>query len=91
MNKQEKSGREKGLCGGERVVIVAVKASKEIPRSALVWALTRVVQPGDCVKLLVVIPAYSSSKYHSYMYRFTSINMYTIIYVCYMCLHTHDT
>jgi uncharacterized protein YycO len=44
-----------------KVVVVAVKASKEIPRSALVWALTHVVQPGDFIKLLVVIPAHSES------------------------------
>lgn len=44
-----------------KVVVVAVKAAREIPRTALVWALTRVVQPGDCIKLLVVIPVHSSS------------------------------
>lgn len=44
-----------------KVVVVAVKASKEIPKTALVWALTHVVQPGDCIRLLVVIPAHSSS------------------------------
>ncbi|KAF9619888.1 hypothetical protein IFM89_009670, partial [Coptis chinensis] len=33
---------------------------KEIPRTALVWALTHVVQPGDCITLLVVVPAISS-------------------------------
>lgn len=41
-------------------VVVAVKVSKEIPRTALVWALTHVVQPGDCITLLVVVPAQSS-------------------------------
>ncbi|KAJ6407192.1 hypothetical protein OIU84_010656 [Salix udensis] len=45
-----------------KVVVVAVKASKEIPRSALVWALTHVVQPGDFIILLVVTPAHSESK-----------------------------
>lgn len=44
-----------------KVVVVAVKAARDIPRTALVWALTHVVQPGDCIKLLVVIPALSSS------------------------------
>ncbi|KAL8544471.1 hypothetical protein ACS0TY_004868 [Phlomoides rotata] len=34
-------------------VVAAVKASKEIPKTALVWALTHVVQPGDCITLLV--------------------------------------
>lgn len=53
--------KQKGL--GEsvgKVVVVAVKASKEIPRSALMWALTHVVQPGDCIKFLVVTPALPS-------------------------------
>jgi hypothetical protein len=44
-----------------KVIVVAVKASKDISRTALVWALTHVVQPGDCIKLLVIIPAHSSS------------------------------
>ncbi|KAL7093739.1 hypothetical protein ACP275_11G058700 [Erythranthe tilingii] len=43
-------------------VIVAVKASKEIPRTALKWALTNVVRKGDCVRLVVIIPNQSSSK-----------------------------
>ena len=44
-----------------KVVVVAVKASRDISRTALVWALTHVVQPGDCIKLLVLIPPLSSS------------------------------
>ncbi|KAJ9167938.1 hypothetical protein P3X46_019525 [Hevea brasiliensis] len=55
-----------------KVVVVAVKASKEIPRRALVWALTHVVQPGDCIKLVVVIPAHSTSKSSWGFSRFTS-------------------
>ncbi|XP_022754905.1 inactive protein kinase SELMODRAFT_444075-like [Durio zibethinus] len=55
-----------------KVVVVAVKAAREIPRTALVWALTHVVQAGDCIKLLVVIPAYSSSKKIWGISRFTS-------------------
>lgn len=51
--------QEKGANAAEKVV-VAVKASKEIPKTALVWALTHVVQPGDCITLLVVVPAHSS-------------------------------
>lgn len=43
-------------------VIVAVKASREIPKTALAWALTHVVQPGDCIILLVVVPPYSSGR-----------------------------
>lgn len=43
------------------VVVVVVRATKEISRSALTWAFTNVVQPGDCVRLLVLIPPHSSS------------------------------
>ncbi|CAL9122032.1 unnamed protein product [Musa textilis] len=51
----------KGLDASEKIV-VAVKASKEIPKTALVWALTHVVQPGDCIMLLVVVPPHSSGR-----------------------------
>ncbi|KAM7255585.1 hypothetical protein ACFE04_008483 [Oxalis oulophora] len=57
--KQEKSGT--GTDSGEKV-IVAVKALKEIPKTALVWALSHVVQPGDCITLLVVVPSQSSGR-----------------------------
>lgn len=50
------------VCGDEKVVCVAVRASKEISKTALVWALTHVVQPGDSIKLLLVIPSQTSSK-----------------------------
>ncbi|XP_057534143.1 inactive protein kinase SELMODRAFT_444075-like [Amaranthus tricolor] len=43
-------------------VLVAVKASKEIPKAALVWALSHVVQPGDCITLIVVVPPPSSGR-----------------------------
>lgn len=56
---QKRVKQEKGSDVAEKVV-VAVKASKEIPKTALVWALTHVVQPGDCITLLVVVPAQSS-------------------------------
>lgn len=63
MNLQQKHdgvGGKKGSDVADKVVVVvAVKASKEIPRRALVWALTHVVQPGDCIMLLVVIPPHS--------------------------------
>ena len=52
-------GGEASLDAAERVV-VAAKISKVIPRAALVWALTHVVQPGGFITLLVVVPAPSS-------------------------------
>ncbi|XP_057457104.1 inactive protein kinase SELMODRAFT_444075-like [Lotus japonicus] len=62
MSREQKRGKqEKGSDGAEKV-IVAVKASKEIPKTALVWSLTHVVQPGDCITLLVVVPPQSSGK-----------------------------
>ncbi|PRQ51293.1 putative protein kinase RLK-Pelle-PERK-2 family [Rosa chinensis] len=58
---QKRMKQEKGSDDAEKVV-VAVKASKEIPKTALVWALTHVVQPGDCITLLVVVPSQSSGR-----------------------------
>ncbi|KAB2611213.1 inactive protein kinase [Pyrus ussuriensis x Pyrus communis] len=62
MSREPKRGKqEKGSDDAEKVV-VAVKALKEVPKTALVWALTHVVQPGDCITLLVVVPPQSSGK-----------------------------
>lgn len=45
----------------EEKVVVAVRAAiREISKTAIVWALTHVVQPGGSIILLVVIPAQSS-------------------------------
>jgi hypothetical protein len=57
----QKRGKQEKGCDGAMKVIVAVKASsKEIPKTALVWSLTHVVQPGDCIALLVVVPSQTS-------------------------------
>nr|XP_043625258.1 inactive protein kinase SELMODRAFT_444075-like [Erigeron canadensis] len=62
MSKEDNMGKPgKGLDAAEKVV-VAVKASKEIPKTALVWALTHVVQPGHCITLLVVLPAQTNGR-----------------------------
>ncbi|GLU22371.1 hypothetical protein SLE2022_384520 [Rubroshorea leprosula] len=59
MSREQKRGKqEKGSKDGVEQVVVAVKASKEIPKTALVWALTHVVQPGCCITLLVVVPSH---------------------------------
>ncbi|KAH0699978.1 hypothetical protein KY290_014787 [Solanum tuberosum] len=42
--------------------MVVVKASKEVPKNDVVWALTHVVQPGDYITLLVVVPSYFQAK-----------------------------
>ncbi|GAA0138393.1 hypothetical protein LIER_00148 [Lithospermum erythrorhizon] len=62
MNLDQKSGKDGNMEVVKRVVVVAVKAWKEVSRTAIVWALTHVVQPGDCVKLVVVIPAHISNQ-----------------------------
>lgn len=51
----------------EKVVIVAVRASKEIPTAALRWALTHVVQARDYIKLLVVIPSPNSGNFLNFL------------------------
>ncbi|XP_010915339.2 inactive protein kinase SELMODRAFT_444075 isoform X1 [Elaeis guineensis] len=48
--------------GHDERIVVAVKASKEIPRTAIIWALTHVVQPGSCITLLVVLPPRGSGR-----------------------------
>ncbi|KAE8699438.1 Proline-rich receptor-like protein kinase PERK8 [Hibiscus syriacus] len=54
MSREQKGKQERTGLGMAKKVVVAVKASKEIPKTALVWALSHVVQPGDCITLLVV-------------------------------------
>jgi len=47
--------------GAGAVVVVAVRAAaREISKTAAVWALTHVVQHGDSILLLVLIPPPSS-------------------------------
>ncbi|XVE88738.1 hypothetical protein DITRI_Ditri19aG0093000 [Diplodiscus trichospermus] len=63
MSREQKKGNpEKGGTEMAEKVVVAVKASKEIAKTALVWALTHVVQPGDCITLLVVVPSHGSGR-----------------------------
>ncbi|KAG0454683.1 hypothetical protein HPP92_023975 [Vanilla planifolia] len=47
----------------KKMVVVAVKASQDIPKTALVWALTHVVRPGDQIALVVVSPSSSGKKF----------------------------
>ncbi|KAL2321379.1 hypothetical protein Fmac_030348 [Flemingia macrophylla] len=61
--KKKDCDRKKGrLSVSGKVVVVAVEATKKVSKGALVWALTNVAQPGDCIRLLGVIPCmYSNS------------------------------
>ncbi|KAL5052744.1 hypothetical protein RYX36_033426 [Vicia faba] len=73
MNRQKGRGYyDEDMSSCSKVVVVAVKGSKDISKTALVWALTHVVQPGDCIKLLVIIPAISSRKKVWGISRFTT-------------------
>lgn len=60
MSLELKLGKQDKVSNGAEKIVVAVKASKEIPKTALVWALTHVVQPGHCLTLLVLVPSQSS-------------------------------
>ncbi|XP_041015702.1 inactive protein kinase SELMODRAFT_444075 [Juglans microcarpa x Juglans regia] len=62
MSQEHNRGKQEKSSDGAEKVVVAVKASKDIPKTALVWALTHVVQPGDCITLLVVVPSQSSGR-----------------------------
>ncbi|XP_076958109.1 inactive protein kinase SELMODRAFT_444075-like [Bidens hawaiensis] len=53
------------------MVVVAVKASREISKTALVWTLTHVAQPGHCITLVVVIPSLISGRKLWGLPRFT--------------------
>lgn len=65
---QQKRGKqEKGSDGAEKVIVAVKASSKEIPKTALVWSLTHVVQPGDCITLLVVVPSQSSGDSFFYL------------------------
>ncbi|KAK8913574.1 hypothetical protein KSP39_PZI024308 [Platanthera zijinensis] len=47
-----------------KMVVVAVKASQEVSRMAMVWALTHVFQPDDRITFLVLVSSQSSGKKH---------------------------
>lgn len=65
MSRLQKRGKQEKpvVSDGAEKVIVAVKASREIPKTALIWALTHVVQPGDCITLIVVVPSHNSGTF----------------------------
>ncbi|KAK2660438.1 hypothetical protein Ddye_006971 [Dipteronia dyeriana] len=53
-------------------VVVAVRAEKVISKTALAWALTHVVHPGDGITLLAVFPAEKTGRRFWKFPRFTS-------------------
>ncbi|KAG8077253.1 hypothetical protein GUJ93_ZPchr0007g6262 [Zizania palustris] len=63
LQRKGKAVAEKGGAAAAEKVVVAVRAAtREISKTAIVWALTHVVQPGGSILLLVVIPAHSSGR-----------------------------
>lgn len=61
LQRKGKAVAEKGAPAAAEKVVVAVRAAtREISKTAIVWALTHVVQPGGNIILLVVIPSQSS-------------------------------
>ncbi|CAN7122152.1 unnamed protein product [Brassica rapa subsp. narinosa] len=58
---KHKGCKERSVVVGKKVM-VAVRASKETSKAALLWTLTHVVQPGDRIRLLVVVPSNYTSK-----------------------------
>uniref|UniRef100_A0A7N0RH73 Protein kinase domain-containing protein n=1 Tax=Kalanchoe fedtschenkoi TaxID=63787 RepID=A0A7N0RH73_KALFE len=68
MNTQQKRDQLEKFKGSNasEMVVVAVRSSKDVPKNALVWALAHVVQPRDCITLLVVVPAQHSGRKWSF-------------------------
>ncbi|KAJ1284189.1 hypothetical protein BS78_03G186200 [Paspalum vaginatum] len=66
LQRKGKAVAEKGAAAAtpaaEKVVVAVRAAAREISKTAIVWALTHVVQPGGNIILLVVIPAHSSGR-----------------------------
>lgn len=62
LQRKGKAVADKGVpAASAEMVVVAVKAAtREISKTAILWALTHVVQPGGSIILLVVVPAHSS-------------------------------
>ena len=74
MTSELKLGRQGRSSNASAKVVVAVKAWNEVPKIALVWALTHVVQPGDCITLLVVVPSQSSG-----ISRLVLVTLFTLV------------
>ncbi|KAK5823881.1 Inactive protein kinase [Gossypium arboreum] len=58
----ELSLRQRSTTSRLEKVVVAVKAERVISKTALAWALTHVVRPGDCVSLLAIFPGEKKGK-----------------------------
>ena len=70
---KHKGCKERSVVVGKKVM-VAVRASKETSKAALLWTLTHVVQPGDRIRLLVVVPSNYTST-HLFLFLFPSLSL----------------
>jgi hypothetical protein len=80
LQRKGKAVADKGvpLPASAEMVVVAVKAAtREISKTAIVWALTHVVQPGGSIIFLVVVSAHSSGNVLFLAFRmyFCQINL----------------
>lgn len=81
---KQKDCRERDVVVGKKVM-VAVRASKEIPKAALLWTLTHVVQPGDRIRLLVVVPSNYTSNHLFLFHSFVS-NSQSVVFGSFLVL-----
>ncbi|KAH9301485.1 hypothetical protein KI387_013068 [Taxus chinensis] len=54
LNRRNGKQKQERIPSGEKI-LVAVNGAKEMNKCALQWALTHVVQPGDCLTLLALV------------------------------------
>ena len=69
-------------------VVVAVRAERVISKTALAWALTHVVRPGDSVTLLTIFPDEkkgNSVKFFSFSTKRSTYRNSEFL-VCFCCL-----
>jgi hypothetical protein len=67
-------------------------AARDISTAAVVWALTHVVQHGDTILLLAVMPPPHNSGIHGHAFLLNSLPIYDAIFILYdwalwICLH----
>lgn len=63
-NLEQKRGKKHEVQIQKKMVVVAVKASQDVPKTAFVWALTHVIQPDDQIIFLLLCSSHSSGRKH---------------------------
>jgi hypothetical protein len=94
LQRKGKAAADKGvqLPASAEMVVVAVKAAtREISKTAIVWALTHVVQPGGSIILLVVVSAHSSGNvlFLAFRMSFCQINsLFVSVFIFHVSYNT---